>query len=108
MPNWSTYSFLFGPVVALAGLGILIGLLKWAFPSKNTSLVAPRPKAGRDDEYGLLVPVASPANYIEGEMVRRQLEDAGVRANLTRTLDGPRVMVFGTDVDRAREVLSRR
>lgn len=108
MPTWSTYSFLFGPIVALAGLGILIGLLKWAFPSKNTSLVPPRPKAGRDHEYGLLVPIASPGTYIEGEMIRRQLEDGGVRANLTRTLDGPRVMVFGADADRAREVLSRR
>lgn len=108
MPTWSTYSFLFGPVVALLSVGLLIGLLKWAFPSKPTSLVAPRPRAGRDHEYGLLVPVASPGNYITGEMIRRELEEAGVRANLTRTLDGPRVMVFGQDVDRANEVLSRR
>jgi hypothetical protein len=49
--------------------------------------------------------VASPQTYIEGEMLRRQLEQAGVRANLAETLDGPRVMVFPDDEARARELL---
>jgi hypothetical protein len=60
------------------------------------------------DEYGLLVPVASPGSYIEGEVMRRTLEDAGIRATLTQTLDGPRVMVWPQDVDRSKDILARR
>ena len=48
----------------------------------------------------------APANYIDGEMLRRRLEDAGIRANLASTLDGPRVMVWPQDAERAREVLT--
>ncbi len=61
---------------------------------RKTSLVAAAPKAGGQDEYGMLVPVASPPTYIDGEILRRRLEDAGIKANLANTLDGPRVMVW--------------
>ena len=39
-------------------------------------------------------------------MLRRRLEAARVKANLVMTQDGPRVMVFPQDGDRARRVLA--
>lgn len=49
-----------------------------------------------------------PGTYIEGEVLRRRLEAAGIRANLAETLDGPRVMVFPDDETRARALLQTR
>ena len=101
----NSYSYVFGPMMALIVIGLLVLVLRWAFSSKKTSVVAAAAKSGAADEYGMLVPVASPASFIDGEMVRRRLEDAGIRANLANTLDGPRVLVWPKDEDRARQVL---
>jgi hypothetical protein len=88
-------------------IGLFVVILRWAF-SRGSSVVAAAPTPGGVDEYGLLVPVASPGSYIEGEVMRRTLEDAGIRATLTQTLDGPRVMVWPQDVDRSKDILARR
>ena len=104
---WNSYSFMFGPVVALVGLGVLILVLRWAFSGRRSSAVAARARKGQPDNYGLLVAVGSPGTYVEGEIWRRQLEAAGIRANLAQTLAGPRVMVWPVDEERAREVLAR-
>lgn len=101
----NSFSYIFGPVVAFIAIGVLILVLRWAFNSRKTSVVAAAPKAGFPSDYGMLVAIAAPSTYIDGEMVRRRLEDAGIRANLAQTLDGPRVMVWPTDEDRARQVL---
>ena len=103
----NSYSYAIGPILAFAGLGLLILLLRWAF-SRGHSVIAAPPKRGKTDEYGLLIPIARPETYVEGEIVRRQLEDAGIRATLAQTLDGPQVMVWPADEDRARRQLSRR
>lgn len=105
MPAWNSFSFAFGPIVAVVLVGLFALILRWAF-SRGGSLVAAAPRPGTSDEYGLLVPVASPATYIEGEILRRRLQDGGVRANLATTLEGPRVLVWPGDEARAREVLS--
>ena len=89
-----------------AGLGVLIVLLRWAF-KRGVSVVAAPGKPGPADEYGLLVPIANPNTYVEGEMLRRKLVDHGIKANLAQTLDGPRVMVFPGDESRARELIGR-
>ena len=99
-------SFLVAPLIAFAGLGILVLLLRWTFRT-GVSVVARKPRAGTDDEYGLLVPVASPGTYVEGEIMRRTLEDSGIRATLTQTLSGPRVMVFPDDEAKARALIDR-
>lgn len=99
-----SFSFLFGPLVAAGGLVILILVLRWAF-RRGASVVAAPARSGSAEEYGLLVSVAAPGSYAEGEMNRRTLEDAGIRANLAHTLDGPRVMVWPADEDRARRIL---
>jgi hypothetical protein len=103
VPAWNAFSYVFGPLAAFGAIGVLILVLKWAF-GRRSSVVAAAPKIGRQEEYGLLVPVASPTNYIDGELLRRRLEDAGIRANLAQTADGPRVLVWPQDVDKARAV----
>lgn len=103
-----SYSYLFGPIVAFVAMGVLVLILRWAFSAKRTSVVAAAAKPGPAADYGMLVSIAAPANYVEGEMLRRTLEDAGIRANLASTLDGPRVMVWPKDEYRAREVLTSR
>lgn len=90
--------------MAFAGIGVLILLLRWAF-RRGSSVVAAPPRTGSADEYGLLVPVANPTTYVEGEILRRSLEDAGVRANLATTLEGPRILVWPADEQRARDFL---
>jgi hypothetical protein len=106
VPTWNAYSYLFGPLLAFGGLGLLILLLRWTF-SRGSSVVAAPGKPGKPDEYGLLVPVGSPATYIEGEMQRRLLTDAGIRASLAQTHDGPRLMVWPADEMQARAMLNR-
>lgn len=104
MPAWNAFSFAFGPISALLGVGILAVILRWAY-SGGKSVIAASPKPGTSQEYGLLVPVSSPATYIEGEIQRRKLEAAGLRANLAHTLDGPRVMVWPADISKAKAIL---
>jgi hypothetical protein len=101
---WGSYSFLFGPVLALLAVGLIIVLLRWAFSSGH-SLVERRPTRGDEREYGLLVTVAAPKTFIEAEVLRRTLENAGVRATLAPTVQGPRIMVFPEDATVARALL---
>lgn len=103
----NSFSYVVGPLMAFAVLGLLVLLLRWAF-RRGGSVVAAPARSGSVHEYGLLVPIAEPPTYIEGEIWRRTLEDAGIRATLTQTLDGPRVMVWPQDSERARAALSRR
>jgi hypothetical protein len=105
MPAWGSFSYAFGPLVAIGLIGLFVVILRWAF-SRGTSVVAAPPRPGTDAEYGLLVPVAAPPTYIEGEVLRRRLEERGVRANLATTLDGPRLLVWPQDEGRARELLA--
>jgi len=105
VPAWSAYSYAFGPIIAFLGIGALVLVLRWAFGGRRTSVVAPAARPGSADAYGLLVPIANPGTFVEGEIIRRRLHDAGIRANLAQTLDGPRVMVWPSDADRARALL---
>jgi hypothetical protein len=104
VPAWNAYSYAFGPLFALLAFGILVLLLRWAF-ARGSSVVAAPPRTGRPEEYGLLVPVATPGSYVEGEVLRRRLVAAGLRATLAQTVEGPRVLVFPDDEARARQVL---
>lgn len=104
--QFTSASFLVGPLIAFGAVGILVLLLRWTF-ARGGSLVARPAKSGRVDEYGLLVSVAAPSTYIEAEVVRRTLEDHQIRATLAQTLAGPRVMVFEKDADRARALVAK-
>jgi len=92
--------------MAFAGIGLMVIILRWAF-ARGSSVVERTAKSGSPDEYGMLVPVATPNNYIEGEVLRRSLIDAGVRASLAQTNDGPRIMVWPRDLEVARKILKR-
>ncbi len=106
MPSWSAFSFVFGPLVAFIGIGLMVLILKWAFGSRS-SLVERSVKQDYEDNYGLMVPVAKPANLIEGEISRQVLLTAGIKANLTNTLDGPRLMVWPSDLLKAKDELKK-
>lgn len=83
-------------LMSLAGFPVvlfLIFILKWAM-KPGASLIARQAAIGQESEYGMLIPVASPTNHIEGEMLRQKLIAVGIKANLTQTKDGPRLFVF--------------
>jgi hypothetical protein len=101
VPDWRSY------LISLLVLGVLALLLRWAFGGRSRSLVERRARQGHDDEYGLMVAVASPGTFVEGEVARQRLLDAGIRASLVTTSDGPRLMVLEPDQERARQVLAR-
>ena len=92
--------------MAFSALGVMVLILRWAF-ARGGSVVERAAKSGNPDEYGMLVPIASPSNYIEGEVLRRSLVDAGLRASLAQTNDGPRIMVWPKDVEVAKQVLKK-
>ena len=94
-------------LLVVSVLGVLILLLRWAYGSgRGSSLVERRPTVGHSNQYGLLVAISAPGTYIEGELSCRLLTDAGVRATLVTTVEGPRVMVFPEDESLARQVLA--
>lgn len=102
--SWGSYSYVYGPIVALAAVGVLVLLLRWTY-SRGHSIVSRPAKQGHEDEYGLLVPVATPATFVEAELIRSQLVSAGIRATLAPTAQGPRVMVFREEERVARALL---
>ena len=106
VPSWNSYSPLYGQLMAFVAVGVLALILRWAYSGSGRSLVERVSRPGREDEYGLLVAIASPSTYIEGEMLRRTLSDAGFRATLATTTEGPRLMVFRQDEREARRVLA--
>ena len=106
MPSWNAFSFIFGPLIGFAGIGAMALILRWAF--RRGGSLAQRPiTPSHPLDYGLLVSVASASNYIDAEILRKTLEDAGIRATLASTNHGPRIMVWPQDEQRARSTLSR-
>jgi hypothetical protein len=98
--DWRSYA------IALAVMGLLVLLLRWAYGGRSRSLVERKSRAGHEDEYGLMVAVSAPGSFIEGEVDRQRLQDAGIRASLVTTADGPRVMVLEPDEAAARRLLA--
>jgi len=99
-----SFAYLAWPLVVFGGFALMVVLLRWTFSSGH-SLVQRRPKAGAPTEYGLLVVVASPTTFIEGEQLRLRLLESGVRGTLVPTTQGPRLMVFPQDASVARALL---
>jgi hypothetical protein len=93
-------------ITSLLVVGVLALLLRWAYGGKRRSLVERRPRAGAADDYGLMVSVASPGSFIEGELSRQRLAAAGIRAQLVTTTEGPRLMVLSEDETSARRLLA--
>ena len=104
MGNWGSYSFLFGPLLALAALGGLALVARWASQS-GTSLIEGPARQGTAEEYGLMIPVASPPTVRASHEVAGRLTAAGVRCREVDTTEGRRIMVWAEDVAQARAVL---
>lgn len=95
-------------LISLSGflvVAVMILILKWAF-SSNNSLVERDKKIGNENEYGLLRVAASPTNHIEGEMLRQKLLAVGIKATLSQTKNGPKIMVFEKDLKIAKATLN--
>lgn len=103
---WQNHTTILAPVLALAVVGVLALLLRWAF-AHGGSLVERAPRRGAEDEYGVLVAVAAPPTAAEAEALRRRLLAAGLRATLAPTTQGPRVLVFPEDAEAARALLGQ-
>ena len=86
-------------------MGMLAVILRWAY-SNNNSLIERDKKIGSEDEYGLLKVAASPKNHIEGEMLRQKLLSVGIKATLSQTNTGPKILVFEEDLKIARATLN--
>ena len=86
-------------------VGVLALILRWAY-SSNNSLVERDKKIGSDDQYGLLKVAASPKNHIEGEMLRQKLLSVGIKATLSQTNTGPKILVFEKDLKIAKATLT--
>ena len=83
-------------LISLSGflvVGLLALILRWAY-SSNNSLIERDKKLGSEDQYGLLKVAASPKNHIEGEMLRQKLLSVGIKATLSQTNTGPKILVF--------------
>ena len=93
-------------VISALVVGALAVLLRWAYGGRSRSLVERRAVAGAADQYGLLISIASPGTFIEGELSRARLEAAGIKASLVSTAEGPRLMVFRDDEPAARRLLA--
>jgi len=106
MPRWNSFSYVFGPLVGLLVIGIMIVILRWAF-ARGKSVVERPAQNGSPNEYGMLIPIASPADYIQGEILRRRLADSGIKATLATTTEGPRILIWPGDEKRAQSLLSR-
>lgn len=106
MASWGSWSFLFGPLVALAALVVIVVLLRWTF-RRGRSLVARPGTAGPQHSYGSLVAVAEPPDQAAATAIGLQLAAGGLRCTPTHTTDGWRVLVFPRDEQRARDLLKK-
>ena len=103
----SSYSFLYGPLVAVAALGVIILICRWVFSTDHRDERTARrlEKARSRGDYGLLVPITRVRTADDGQMLRSVLRDAGIRCTLAEQDDGLDVLVFRADAGRARELV---
>jgi len=95
-------------LISLSGfavVAVLALILRWAF-SHNNSLIEKDKVIGSEDQYGLLKVANSPKNHIEGEMMRQKLIAVGIKATLSQTKDGPRILVFEKDLKIAKATIN--
>ena len=86
-------------------VAVLALILKWAL-SSNKSLIEKDKRIGFEEDYGLLKVASSPKNHIEGEMLRQKLIAVGIKATLSQTKAGPKLLVFEKDLKIAKATLN--
>lgn len=104
MGTWGSYSFLYGPVIALIAVGGLMLVSRW-MSGQSSSLIERPATPGAAEEYGLMIPVADPRTSREADRIAVQLAEAGVRSRSVDTTEGLRIMVWSEDVATARAIL---
>ncbi len=95
-------------LISLSGfavVAVLALILRWAF-SHNNSLIEKDKVIGSEDQYGLLRVAHTPKNHIEGEMMRQKLIAVGIKATLSQTKDGPKILVFEKDLKIAKATIN--
>ena len=86
-------------------VAVLALILRWAY-SGNKSLVEKQRRIGSEEDYGLLKVAHSPKNHIEGEILRQKLLAVGIKATLSQTKTGPKILVFEEDLKIAKATLA--
>lgn len=104
----NSYSFLFGPVVAMAALGLIVLLCRWVFSTshRDQRVAQRRTAAVSAADFGLLVPVATVRAPEDAELLRDVLKQAGIRGTVAASPDGAlSLLVFRDDALRAKDLV---
>lgn len=101
VPGTGSATYVLGPLLIAALLGVLLLVVRWAFGRGPAAAGRPRP------EYGLLQPVAAARTTDQLEPVRLALDSAGIRCTVSRATDGHRLLVWPDDAARARDLVRR-
>lgn len=106
----SSYSFLFGPLVASGALLVIVLLCRWVFSTGHRDDRTARRLArlASQGDYGLLVPVATTRTPEDAAMLRALLADAGIRCTTGQDPEGrgTELLVFRADALRARDLVA--
>lgn len=105
--GWGSLSFLYGPFIAMIGIGILVLFLRWGW-TRGKSVVGASSRPGDPDNYGQLEVVASCVNLVEAEVMKLALKESGIQATVANTTAGPKVMVWPKDREIAKNILQKR
>ncbi|MEY9967711.1 hypothetical protein ABIA33_005790 [Streptacidiphilus sp. MAP12-16] len=93
-------------VLPFAVVGVLVLLLRWTWsPRRGRSFASRTPRRGAPGDYGLLIPIAAPADPAETLLLIARLDAAGIRSTLVDTTQGPRLMVWPEEAGKARRVV---
>jgi hypothetical protein len=91
--SWGSYSFLFGPTVAVVALVVLAFVMRWAF-SSGASIVSKPARTGTPAEYGVLVPIAEPTDPQQAAAMQQILSHAGYAVTVAETTEGLRLLAW--------------
>ena len=92
-------------LIAFLMIGLLGFVLRWTFGRDKSMPVWPPTEPSDPDDFGLLAPVATVDTADEAVQVRAMLAEAGIKATTAAGPDGRhRVLVFASELDRARRV----
>jgi hypothetical protein len=105
--SWGSLSFLYGPVLAFFGIGILVLFLRWGW-TRGKSVVGASSRPGDPENYGQLEVVASCANLVEAEVLKLALKESGIQSTVANTTAGPKVYVWPKDKEIAKNILQKR
>ncbi len=100
-----------GPLIAVVALVVILLLCRWTFgPSGRSTGRAPQRARPAEADYGLLAPVVITRTEADALVLRDVLREAGVRGTLAPgSAPGEHVvLVFRSDVERARALVSSR